>query len=968
MSPVLKRFAVLHAALVLAVSTAGAAPPAPDLAPAASLPAAQAVDATPWLYRGSDIPVDRQWTFGELGNGLRYAIRRNGVPPGQVSIRVAIDAGALMERDAERGYAHFLEHLSFRGSRYVDDGEAKRVWQRLGATFGSDSNAETSQTQTIYRLDLPQATPDALEESLRILSGMMAAPTLSATEVDAERRTILAEARERDGAEVRLQQQTAQLLFAGQPLANRTPIGTPETLSAATPETLRAFHDRWYRPDKTVIAISGDADPDAVAAILKRHFADWRPAPGASPPPEDFGQPQPGQPTTAFLVEPALQTGITLAWLRPWQLKDDTIALNQARLVDIIASRILNRRLELLARAGGSFLEAEIQQADLARSADVTEISVTPVGQDWPTALRDIRAIIADAIANPPSRAEVDRETSEFRSLLDVQVETARAEPSAKQADNMIEAVNIRETIASAEVARDVFGSMMGKFGPEDIRAAMARLFSGIGPRVLLNSQVDDPEGADRLAAIMAEPVTVRVARPDQISVSFDDLPKFGPPGQIIARRALPFSETELLTLSNGVHVLLGPSTAEAGRIYVSARFGTGLLGLPKDRMTPVWSVGALSATGIGTVRQDAIDQLTSGRQISLGISVGEEAFFMGATTRPADLADQLRLLAAKFLSPGWDPAPILRTRAAAVLALQTASASPSDVLQRDIAALIRNGDKRWTRPSKADAEALTPEAFRAFWAPILANGPIELSVYGDVRREAALAAILASFGALPPRPMAPRTTKSPRIDAASPTAVPIQLTHKGAADQAMAILAWPTGGGMRKITIGRQLEILAAIFNDRLFEQFREGEGASYSPDASSNWPQGSDSGGNFSVIAHVRPDALNVFFQRANAIAADLARTPVTPDEIRRATEPMLQRLSRASTGNGFWLSQLSGASTAPLRITNLLRWRDDIERTTPADIAALAKRYLRPGAALSFVIVPEAPAPAPAPALAP
>ena len=39
---------------------------------------------TPWIYRGSDVPQDKDWLFGEMQNGLRYAVRENGVPPGQV--------------------------------------------------------------------------------------------------------------------------------------------------------------------------------------------------------------------------------------------------------------------------------------------------------------------------------------------------------------------------------------------------------------------------------------------------------------------------------------------------------------------------------------------------------------------------------------------------------------------------------------------------------------------------------------------------------------------------------------------------------------------------------------------------------------------------------------------------------------------------------------------------------------------
>ena len=112
---------LVPAALILAPLPAPAAPP----------PAA-AGDATPWLYRGSDVPQDKEWVFGELPNGLRYAVRRNGVPPGQVSIRIRMDVGSLYEQENEKGYSHLLEHLVFRQSKYLGDGQAIPTWQRLG--------------------------------------------------------------------------------------------------------------------------------------------------------------------------------------------------------------------------------------------------------------------------------------------------------------------------------------------------------------------------------------------------------------------------------------------------------------------------------------------------------------------------------------------------------------------------------------------------------------------------------------------------------------------------------------------------------------------------------------------------------------------------------------------------------------------------------------------------------------------
>ena len=146
-----------------------AAPGAAEATPQIPAPTAIQTDGeTPWLYEGSNVPVDAEWLFGEMDNGLRYAVRRNGVPPRQIAVRVRIDAGSLHETDEEQGFAHLLEHLLFRESAYLGQAEAIAAWQRLGATFGSDANAETSPTHTAYKLDIPDIDDAKLYESFRL--------------------------------------------------------------------------------------------------------------------------------------------------------------------------------------------------------------------------------------------------------------------------------------------------------------------------------------------------------------------------------------------------------------------------------------------------------------------------------------------------------------------------------------------------------------------------------------------------------------------------------------------------------------------------------------------------------------------------------------------------------------------------------------------------------------------------------
>lgn len=907
-----------------------------------------------WLYRGSDIPPDPEWKFGELPNGLRYAIRKNGVPPGQVAIRVDIEAGSLMETDSERGFAHYLEHLSFRGSRHVTDGEAKRVWQRLGATFGSDTNASTTTTQTIYKLDLPSASPEGLDESLKILSGMMAGPTITPAEVDAERRTVLAEAREQFGAAFAAGEATRQLFFAGQPFASRSPIGTTPTLLAATPETLRAFHDRWYRPERTVVVIVGDAETALFEKLITKHFADWRGI-GPSPADPDFGVPTPQPNNVVVTADPGLPLAINIAWQRPWKLKDDTIAYNQGKLVDLVATRLINRRLESRARAGGSYLQAQLGQEDVSRSIDGTFVQIIPVGTDWAAAVRDVRAVIADALTTPPTQAEIVREAGEFFSALQVGVETEQTEAGSKLADELVEAINIRETVASAEVARDVFQSMKDKITPAMILASTQRLFSGVGPRAALTLPAAEPGAEARLAALLSEPVKADAVAARARPISFNALPKLGKPGKIVSRELHRELDLELIGFANGVKLVHFANPSESGKVYVTVRFGRGMQALPSDRATMAWAAPlALVAGGIGKLDQDALDRMTSGRKININFTTDEDAFVLRAQTRASDLGDQLRLMASKLAFPRWDAAPVIRARAAMLAGYDGYAAAPQAVLARDLGGLLHGGDPRWTTPDKAAIDALTPAGFRALWEPLLASGPIEVMVFGDADRDATIKAVAATFGAIRARRDA--ALLSPETRGPQPTPEPLKRTHKGPADQAAAVLAWPTAGGVDDVYESRKLELLALVFGDRMFDQLRESEGASYSPGVDSNWPTGMNSGGSFSVTAQLKPEGVDRFFTLSRAIATDLATNPPGADEIARAVKPFRERIARASTGSQFWMYNLTGVSFEARRIAALRTIMSDYGRITPAELQATAQRWLKPETSFSLIVMPE------------
>lgn len=927
--------------------------------PANAAPTAAQIDRTPWLYKGSDITHDPEWRFGTLPNGLRYAVRKNGVPPGQVSVRLHVAVGSLMEQDSEKGFAHLLEHLSFRGSSKVPDGESKRVWQRLGVTFGSDSNAATTPVSTTYKLDLPNATESSLDQSMMILADMMAAPNITNQSLTLERPVVLAEQREALGPRERFQDVRRRLLFAGQRFADRPVIGTVETLTGATAESVRAFHQRWYRPDRTTLVIVGDLDPALFEAQIAKHFAGWKGV-GPSPVTPDFGEPSAGHPNSAALVEPTLPPIVTWAVLRPWTVFEDTVKFNQERWVDLIAIRIINRRLERRARAGSSYIGAGADLSDELRSMNVTTIEVLPVGEDWETALKEVRAVVADALKTAPTQSEIDREVNEIASEMRNAVDTAPVTAGSQRADILVAAVDINEVTTSEQASLGIFQGAIDQkmFTPERVLAATQRVLQGVATRALVNTRTPDANIQTKLAAALTADVSgLAGTRAALRNVSFASLPKLGTPGKVAMRSvAVADPKIEQVRYSNGVTGLFFQNPGEVGRIYVSVRFGRGMQALPSDRSTPAWAANfALLESGIGKLGQEELDQLTGDRRISMQFGVGDDAFVIAGQTSPADLADQLRLIATKLDAPGWDPKPIARARAVAITSYAARNASPDAVIGNSLEQLLRANDPRWGLPDMAEIEKLNAKDFRAFWEPLLASGPIEVQVFGDIDVDKAIEAVRTTFGAMKPRRASRIVSASVRFPAHAES--PVVLRHTGEPDQAAAVIAWQAGGGAANISEGRKLEILAAVMRDRILDRIRSTEGVSYSPTVISQWPVGQPGGGRVIALTLLPPDKTDLFLKVAREIAADLIAKPIELDELRRALVPTAQMISRRSSGNPFWMQQTEGGTTDPRRLAAVNTLGIDYGRTGPEELQALAIKYLARDKDWSMVVLPEA-----------
>ena len=157
--------------------------------------ASLAAFAEPWPHEQGDVPPDPAIRWGRLENGLRYAVRKNSEPAGRVSLIMQVAAGSVQEREDQSGYAHFVEHMMFRGTKKYPATSIVAFLQHEGLEMGADTSAFTTHSVTFYNLDLPHNTPAKISLGLSILRDFSDSAIIAKAEVKREAKVVASERR-----------------------------------------------------------------------------------------------------------------------------------------------------------------------------------------------------------------------------------------------------------------------------------------------------------------------------------------------------------------------------------------------------------------------------------------------------------------------------------------------------------------------------------------------------------------------------------------------------------------------------------------------------------------------------------------------------------------------------------------------------------------------------------------------------
>lgn len=358
-----------------------------------------------------DIPHE---TF-ELDNGLEVVLVPDRRLP-KVVVDVWYDVGSYDDPAGKSGFAHLFEHLMFKGTGRVAEGEFDTLMEQAGGW----NNASTADERTNY---FDVAPSSALELLLWLEADRMTALDITQAKLDVEREVVRNEKRQNyeDRPYGELWMVLPPALFPEDNPMHRPGIGSHEELMASTLEDVTGFYKTYYVPSNAVLCVAGDFDSAEIKPLIQRLFGGLEP----KPKPERTLAPMPDKPVKpqVTVTDTVSLPMVLLAWHSPRAYGEGDAAL------DVLS--------HLLAGSQDSRLVKRlVHEERLVQNVDATQWSARWQSQfviDAMVApsvdLDQVRSIVDEELAavagdRPPTEDEIRRAVANIEMGLLGEIET----------------------------------------------------------------------------------------------------------------------------------------------------------------------------------------------------------------------------------------------------------------------------------------------------------------------------------------------------------------------------------------------------------------------------------------------------------------------------------------------------------------------------------------------------------------
>jgi len=908
----------------------------------------------PWPPVADGLVPDPAITFGTLDNGMRYALMPSSRPTREAFVQFYVDFGSLDETEDARGAAHFIEHMAFNGSKNIPEDALVGILQRLGLAFGADANAYTGFDRTVYTLDLPDTRDEVVDAALDIIREIAGNLLFEPGAVDRERGIIQSERRARFSPNAEAGEKELNFLLDGTLLPQRLPIGTVQVVDTISADHLKALYHAAYRPDNVLLVVTGDLDMAQIAKKIADRFAGWtavgppldRPARGMVAPPAFAAE--------AFQSE-GLPTRVGLYQIAPAIPPADSAAERMNMTRRSIAVSMFNRRLQSRIRSDNPpFLAGAFGYGNQQGMADIGSLVVVTEPDRIARGVTEIEQALRTAVLYGFDPSEYREQKANRRVGITQSVANADKRHGKALAGWLVGSYAAASVPTHPDSSAAIFEAATRDLTVDQLSDSFAALWSPDQPvRLFLRGRDGTAGAATSLLDAYRASTAIAVDAPVADRVDDFAYTDFGPKGRVVWRGTNERFGTKMIRFENGVALTLKPTDFRENTIVTRLSFGGGLQAVAPDQAPLATLMRSVFVSGgLGKHKVDALTRLMAGRTARANLGLDSDRFTMTAGVVPNDFELQMQLWAAYLSDPGYHSEAFSLFRRGLDALYETLDTTPQQVLQFQGGPILRSGDARFVLPPKDVLAAVTPAELKAVMTPILTESALEVAVVGTFDEVAVVRAVARTLGALPKRAF--QLADTPYSAMHFPAAGTHKLTHKGAENQALYLISWPTTDRFQRKTVA-DLALLRAVIADRLREEIREALGATYSPGVASA-PSRYPGYGQFTISIDAEPETLPKLEAVIARVVSDIRDGGITEDALTRARTPILESFESNLESNSYWLGVIDQLHLRGAEAEDYDLVRRRYQMVTAADIQSAAQRYLTADTSVIIRIVHE------------
>jgi len=903
------------------------------------------------------LPLDPAVRTGKLANGFTYYIRHNEEPKNRVIMYLVNKAGSVLEDEDQRGLAHFMEHMSFNGTKHFPHNELVDYLQKAGVRFGADINAYTSFDETVYELPIPSDKPELLKGGMEIMRDWAHEALLDPGEIDKERGVVLEEKRLGKGADERMRRVYWPVILNNSRYAVRVPIGLDTVLDNFKRPVIARFYNDWYRPDLQALIVVGDVNVDQIEATIKQQFANLK-NPVHEKVRTKYTVPLTGKNQFIVVTDKEMTTTQGDIMIKHKAPELRTAADYRTALIQGLFDQMLSERYtELSRKADPPFISGNAGISDFMGGLDTYDASVQAKPGELEKGIKAVWRETERLKRYGFTLTELGRAKTDYLNAMESAVKEKSKTNSASYVSEY-QAYFLANT-ASPGIDKEyqLTKDDLPGITLTDVNSLTTSYITNSNRDILILAPEKDKSSLPNEALVNTwlKAVEAETLSPYKDEVSAKPLLSVAPvPGKIKSEEQNKVLNIMTITLRNGVKVLLKPTDFKNDQIIFSsfAPGGTSIYS-DADYQSAANAAGVVTAGGVGNYNTGELSKYLEGKQLSVKPFINERFQGISGGSTPKDLETAMQMIYAYFTEPREDTAIFKGIIARAKAGLANRANDPSSVFNDTVSAIMGSSNIRRTGPTLQKLEQINPDkAYQIYKERFADASNFTFTFIGSIDINTIKPLLEKYLGSLP---ATNQHEQAKNLNIHPPTGRVEKTVYKGSEPKATVYLVY-TGKYDYSPENNVKMDALKETLEIRLLERLREDESGVYSPGAeisTTKLPQQ-----RYSFVVHFGCAPQNVEKLIASALdEINKLKTDGPPQvnvdkwraEDKTSFEPQLKT-------NNFWLGYLIGQLQNGQDLNEVNNYNSLLDAVQPVDVKTMANKYLNGENYIRLVLVPE------------